>query len=206
MHKKHFELDRFISAWECDLFIDYWQRNADRLISKNQGQEELVDDFYGRALRLKRVDNPLIHHYMNVIRVRTSLQIKEKFNLSFNEFVMPTNTQIVKWNTGQKMDLHTDTSRFTDGFNSAAYERGVGLKTPYHYRYSALIYLNDEYTGGETLMEGDVITPEKGKLVIFDSDNLHGVNEVKDVERFTMPMWFTNLPDWYEIGASYNGE
>ena len=68
------------------------------------------------------------------------------------------------------------------------------------------IYLNDEYTGGETLMEGDVITPEKGKLVIFDSDNLHGVNEVKDVERFTMPMWFTNLPDWYEIGASYNGE
>ena len=163
MHKKYFELDRFISAWECDLFIDYWQRNADRLISKNQGQEELVDDFYGRALRLKRVDNPLIHHYMNVIRVRTSLQIKEKFNLSFNEFVMPTNTQIVKWNTGQKMDLHTDTSRFTDGFNSAAYERGVGLKTPYHYRYSALIYLNDEYTGGETLMEGDLsISDELG--------------------------------------------
>mgnify|MGYP003126384476 CR=1 FL=1 len=196
MHKKCYTIDKFISAWECDLFIDYFDRNYQRLLEHKV--DGLNDDFSGRALCINDVDNQIIHHYMNVIRVRTSMYIKETFNLGFNEFVLPCNTQIVKWNIGQDMDVHTDTSRYTDGFNSKAYSQGDGQKTPYHYRWSSLIYLNDEYEGGETIMDDDLINPEKGKLVVFDSDTLHGVKKVGLMNRYTMPMWFTNLPWWYE--------
>ena len=72
------------------------------------------------------------------------------------------------------------------------------FRTPYHYKWTALLYLNDEYNGGETLCEGEIIKPKKARLVIMDAECLHGVTIVEDYNRYMMPMWFTNLPEWYE--------
>ena len=77
---------------------------------------------------------------------------------------------ITMWPQGSYMDPHTDPSDDV---------------------FAALIYLNDDYSGGETCFEQFKITPETGKLLVFsNSEMLHWVSEVKDATRYTLSMWF----------------
>ena len=78
--------------------------------------------------------------------------------------------QVVKWPPGSFMNQHRD----MEGD-----------------RFAAVLYLNDDYTGGETCFEHTQIIPETGKLVIFSGHELiHSVNKVKDSARYTIAMWF----------------
>ena len=57
--------------------------------------------------------------------------------------------------------------------------------------FAALIYLNDDYSGGETCFENTKVIPETGKLVIFSNNDLiHSVNMVKENARYTLALWF----------------
>lgn len=57
---------------------------------------------------------------------------------------------------------------------------------------AALVYLNDNYVGGETCFEHTQVVPETGKLVIFSNTKLiHSVNVVKESTRYMLSMWFT---------------
>ena len=79
--------------------------------------------------------------------------------------------QIVKWPSGSKMAPHVD-----DSLND---------------RFAALIYLNDNYLGGETVFDELTIFPEKGKLVIFENSKLqHSVSEIVSGVRYTLALWF----------------
>ena len=68
--------------------------------------------------------------------------------------------------------------------------------------YSAIIYLNDDFEGGETYiglpgheLDDTIIKPKLGRLVCFrGKDILHGVNKVTKGDRFTLPAWYS-LPE-----------
>ena len=68
--------------------------------------------------------------------------------------------------------------------------------------YSAVIYLNDNFEGGETYiglpgheLDDTIIKPKLGRLVCFrGKDILHGVNKVTKGDRFTLPSWYS-LPE-----------
>lgn len=83
--------------------------------------------------------------------------------------------QIVKWPEGSKMSPHFDPSNDI---------------------FACLVYLNDDYLGGETCFKKKFffdkkIKPEVGKLVIFSNSKiLHWVNEVKNGTRYTLALWF----------------
>ena len=58
-----------------------------------------------------------------------------------------------------------------------------------------LIYLNDDYEGGELgfATHNLIIKPKKGDLIIFPG-NMHYAHEVFEVlsgTRYTLPIWFT---------------
>lgn len=58
-------------------------------------------------------------------------------------------------------------------------------------KYTSVIYLNDNYGGGETVVEDNIIKPKTGKIVTFEGPKLHhGVNMVTDTSRFTLPVWY----------------
>ena len=84
-------------------------------------------------------------------------------------------SQIVRWPEGSKMSPHFDPSNDI---------------------FACLVYLNDDYLGGETCFERKFfldkkIKPEVGKLVIFSNSKiLHWVNEVKNGTRYTLALWF----------------
>lgn len=68
--------------------------------------------------------------------------------------------------------------------------------TPWR-EYAGVIYLNDDYEGGEIYFSNAnphiVLKPEKGMLVVFASGDgyMHGVKAAYGNTRYTMPCWFT---------------
>lgn len=60
--------------------------------------------------------------------------------------------------------------------------------------YSAILYLNDEFEGGETCFEdGGRIRPETGKLAIFPGSALeHWVEPVHGGARYNVSLWWTS--------------
>jgi len=61
---------------------------------------------------------------------------------------------------------------------------------------STVMYLNDEYTGGELsfpeVENGYFYTPEKYELVYFPTPYQHGVNPVKSGKRYIITISYTN--------------
>ena len=94
----------------------------------------------------------------------------EKICKTLNENSILHTCQIVKWPCGSKMKPHFD---------------------PDEDIFAAVVYLNDEYIGGETYFENYKCSPSIGKLVIFSSNKiLHQVSEVKEGTRYTLALWF----------------
>ena len=80
----------------------------------------------------------------------------------------PDAMEIVKWPTGSKMAPHIDPDD----------------------KYAVVIYLNDNFKGGRTLLENKMINPETGKLIVFNSQKMeHGVEKVMG-DRFTYISWW----------------
>jgi hypothetical protein len=66
--------------------------------------------------------------------------------------------QIVKWPNGSYQDEHLD--------------------FPEHV-LTSIIYLNDDYEGGETVVGDKIIKPEKGKIITFQGNEIkHKVNQI----------------------------
>jgi hypothetical protein len=81
----------------------------------------------------------------------------------------PADMQIVKWPTGSLMHKHFDTGD----------------------QYGILLYLNDNFEGGETIIDTETITPKKGCGVLFSNGILaHSVCQIKKGTRYTLPIWY----------------
>jgi len=82
---------------------------------------------------------------------------------------------LVKWTESDKMDLHVDD--LSDGKNQV----------------SAVLYLNDDYVGGNINFPTHnlSIKPEKYELLIFPGNlnYAHEVQEITSGSRFTVPYW-----------------
>ena len=95
------------------------------------------------------------------------LRIKKEFCLKLNY------DQIVFWPPSSFKDMHKD--GLIDKNND----------------WTSVCYLNDDYEGGETMIESDLIKPKKGRLVVFPSKKMsHGVSLVKRIPRYTYIAWW----------------
>ncbi len=88
-------------------------------------------------------------------------------NLFINYF------EIVKWFENDFMDKHYDFDYHT---------------------YTSVIYLNDDFKGGETFVNDLKIIPEIGKIVTFQGSlNIHGVLKITKGNRYTLPIWYKSI-------------
>lgn len=89
----------------------------------------------------------------------------------------PEATHIAKFEAGYGMHEHFDASKPND--------------------IATLIYLNDDYEGGEIYFPqlGIEIKPKPGDLVMFPDNPgyVHGVKSITSGVRFTTPRWFTRI-------------
>jgi hypothetical protein len=85
---------------------------------------------------------------------------------------------ISRYNAGENFGIHTDTGLFYDKLNR--------IKT----RYTMLIYLNDDFTGGNTVFYDTsfnvtrVVVPKKGSCLVFDIDLWHEGREILNGNKY----------------------
>lgn len=142
----------------------------------------------------------------------------EEFNANMDVMVVPENipdgVAIIKKYSDKIIPIHKELRGFlpelytTEGWLSLWESgNGAGVHTDAHDNYDFLIYatviyLNDssDYIGGEIYFpnQGLSYSPKKGDAVIFPCgghEYVHGVTEILDGRRYTIPMWHTKRPD-----------
>jgi Rps23 Pro-64 3,4-dihydroxylase Tpa1-like proline 4-hydroxylase len=136
---------------------------------------ESQKDNYGNAVNWMHIYTGIEDTFKIRDRVKT-----EVINAYGFDKIKPKEPQlnVAKWDQGTKLNLHVD---------------DLGYVTDNH--IPTLVYLNDDYEGGEiSFFTHDItIKPKVGDLLIFPG-NMHYAHEVKEVlygTRYTLPIWFT---------------
>jgi hypothetical protein len=94
-------------------------------------------------------------------------KLKTEFNIS--KFITPHNLEIVMWPKNSFMGLHYDTGDLL----------------------AFIIYLNDNFVGGETVIDKKQIEPKTGRVIIFSNGRLeHSVNKIQEGTRYTLIGWY----------------
>jgi predicted 2-oxoglutarate/Fe(II)-dependent dioxygenase YbiX len=176
-----------MSKEECDAIYNFTlnskKDNTD--INSNKMPWETSDTINPATIQDEYIKNIIIKN----IKILTEIVSNDYNQQVYNHF-----TDIVLWRKGKKMQMHTD-----DGSNHTDNEEG-NIFAPRH--YSAVAYINDNYTGGKTfirLNENETYHSniKAGSVLIFTSDQRcpHGVTEVTDGNRVTLASWFTRDKD-----------
>ena len=170
--------ENFLSLEECTFLIELYDRYSELAPSK---------DYSGR---------PLLHYY-NLLDVDShsasrvhgvSLQCKEKTEIGLRtpELFVESVFLGCLW-PGDSYIPHADNQRREHG-------RWLPNHTPQR-DYTALVYLNDNFTGGELVFPDRdiVIIPKSGLFVGFPSNHqfVHAVPNVLSAKRYSLPVWFT---------------
>lgn len=149
LHPEVFLIENFLTNEECDYYIE---------LTKDKVFEEAKINMQGRQVmskgirnndRLMVFDNKLAENLFQKA-VEFLPQIHENYKVTgFNEMF-----RIYKYSPGQRFKMHRDGS----------YIRNEHEKS----FYTFLIYLNDDFEGGETEFEGlFTVAPKKGSALVF---------------------------------------
>jgi hypothetical protein len=88
----------------------------------------------------------------------------------------------------------TDRGSFINYFEVVKWKEGLSMPKHFDFDFhtwTSVIYLNDDYEGGETVVGDKEVVPLKGKIVTFQGVSvLHGVNKVLKGDRYTTPVWY----------------
>ena len=90
----------------------------------------------------------------------------------FDERAYVNHITIVKWPAGEKQKTHKDLPIYSS---------------------TSIIYLNDNFDGGETRVGDVIVKPKTGKIITFTgNEHEHEVFEVKNGSRYTIAVWYGN--------------
>ena len=154
-------IDNFLSEEECDFLIQYYKKHP-------------FKESYKRTVLLRMKDTSLFHLKKSLIRYRYLKRIEKEFSLKL------CFDQIVFWPPFSYKPMHKDGYALKEKDPVAA-----------SVDWTSVCYLNDDYEGGETMIEDRAIKPKKGKLTLFPSKKMeHGVSLVRDRSRYTYIAWW----------------
>lgn len=183
--------DEVLPASVCDLVVNYLNREKPAPERTNGSLPWHNSDNIGFSKVLDTSLRATLDRYRFLFNQLVCYQ--------YNVIAYPHFSDLVIWREGMSMDFHKD-----DGYE--------GLKENVFRvrKYSMVVYLNDNYAGGETVIqlansEPYVSRPKKGSLVIFKSNDecIHGVNKVIEGTRYTMANWFATDISSCEVVDQY---
>ena len=112
-------------------------------------------------------------------------KLGEAVKLVFDKNVSPSSIHAQRWQKGSFANPHSDNTD-TDG---NLIDDLANLK------YVGILYLNDNYVGGELYFPDHEIEirPNPGSMYIFSggTDNIHGVKEITDGVRYSLVSFWT---------------
>ena len=169
-----------LSPAQCRVLIDCFEHNREACTIK-----DCAPYWAGRYIWQNMLPET------EVIALRLMQQVRFLAQLLLTRVVQPSRpiysdtAQLVRWHEGIELTPHTDNME----------PDGTPNSTP-HRCYSSLMYLNDDYAGGETYFPGHGfrLKPEAGTLILFGAgpEFVHGVTRVTAGLRYTYAGWFTH--------------
>ena len=178
-HRHIFTRPNVLSPEQCRALIECFERNRDACATREGDPFWSGRFIWQDALPALEVD-----------AIRIMQQARFLAQTLLNQAVLPQRpiysdtAQLVRWHEGHELTPHADNIE----------PDGTPNSTP-HRSFSSLIYLNDDYEGGETYFPGHGIRlkPQAGALVIFGAgpQYVHGVSRVTRGLRYTYAGWFT---------------
>jgi hypothetical protein len=174
----------FVSNEKCD--------ELSSMIAKANEENKLK--LWGQARVLYKPE-PEYQQFIDVCSYNFIQQCRTLYE--YEGKLWPEQQYFFAWVEGSEHQQHFDN-------NDMAFEH-QGIKKefrPYglpELKFSSILYLNDNYEGGEIFFPrlGKTIKPEKGDWVIFESDNInleHGVKMITEGTRYTLAMWLQTDP------------
>jgi predicted 2-oxoglutarate/Fe(II)-dependent dioxygenase YbiX len=162
----------FFSKEECEAFLEYLDAANKEWQDSCFYNEQVMDPT--APLNLDKV-NSIDKAYIDQLRFRLQ-EVAEKV---FNRKLRNLSLSAQKWKTGSYANDHSDNSEL-DGTPNAWREN----------KLVTIIYLNDDYEGGELYFrDHDIsIAPKLGSVITFDVgiNNVHGVKRITSGERITV--------------------
>lgn len=175
-----YEFENFLSEDICDTIV-YW--------FKTRPKNSVGGLFNGKTIDYNNIQDYAIKRWMNSAKVDAVVKAREYFD---EESLFVDYSALVEWSPGSGMTIHADNC-YDDGQPNLVHWRS----------YSGVIYLNDDFTGGETIFPNHgpyFARPKKGKLVIYPAglDYSHAISTVVGT-RYVMPIWFTKDRNLIEV-------
>ncbi len=162
-----FTIDNFWTKQECDSYI---------AISESKGYEPATVDTEKGAIVVETVRNnnrvifadfELAEKLWNQLQPLAPNQIGNCHAVGLNELF-----RFYKYEVGQQFKRHKDQSYIRNEFE-ASY-------------YTFMIYLNDDYVGGETAFADLTIQPKQGTALVFLHDIEHQGSPVKEGVKYVL--------------------
>jgi RimJ/RimL family protein N-acetyltransferase len=178
-------------------FISLPQSFLDQSLIVRSSQElSLSDEDYVKYLNANKVLNKILTKQLELIKDTYQNNIRQRF---LNYVVTETGGGYDGYHTDSASD--SGEPRMPQGMDPAIWDKIDGRwNDSGRYWYSAILYLNSDYNGGEIeFLDYIKIKPEAGELVYFigDKDTQHGVRKVLSGERHA-------LISFYWDDMSYN--
>lgn len=172
---KIFTQENFLSKKECEYLV--WM--AETILQWPKSSSNFWDE---RTFSL--FDDLSRHRYAEVETAKLILSIhskvKEFVSTAFGKECYADQIGIIRWPPGSFQPPHID--------NVPEFNRVAGC----------VIYLNDDYEGGETFYPyyKKIHTPKIGSIFAHDSghSHLHGVTKIKEKTRYTISSTWTENP------------
>lgn len=181
------ELPNILDKDTCEECIRYYESNPDLLQTLDAS-----GDFNGTSIEGIEIRGRL-RKKLEALKDRILVAAAKHFHE--NE-LYPCYWNINKWTQGRHMDWHAD---------NQTQEREPLSYQAEHYDISAVVYLNHDFTGGETLFknQNQQVMPTQGTAIIFPAtfSYTHGVQCVHSGTRYTVALWMTRNPEYYYIKA-----
>lgn len=169
--EKILKIDNLVSPEEIDKIIsivddpEIWNHQ-----SKNTTWRNRIAD-----------GNVLLRMYPDILETISNVQSRLSDNISdfYNVKLAKPDRSIVRWFSGSFQFPHADNTHYPN------------------YHIGSIIYLNSNYEGGELFFPQHEITlkPVSGQAFAFPGDSyyLHGVKEITDGVRYTIPTFWKVL-------------
>lgn len=191
----YISIENYLTETTANKITNYFELNIDQFATKN-----INSRFNNRIISYEKImrDNPTIQRLIDTAVNGVMQEIISFYNIDNNnnnpnrhKNLFPANIHLVRWTKGHSLGLHADNS----------WLNGTPNFVPFN-DYSCIIYLNDDYTGGEFYFnkshinsndDSIIIKPKTGQLVAFTAglNHVHGVKKVLNGTRYTLACWFT---------------
>jgi hypothetical protein len=179
-----------LSPAQCRVLIDCFERRCGELAPEDPDPFWSGRFIWQNALPPEEVDAARI---MQQVRFLSLTLLNQAVRLP--RALYGDTAQIVRWPPGTQLSPHADN----------IHPDGQPNTTP-HRSFSSILYLNDDYEGGETYFPGHGVRlkPEAGALVLFGAgpEYVHGVSNVTRGMRYTYAGWFTFDKAWEAVDAA----